>query len=117
MSNITQIGGENFEADVIGSELPVVVALYSNSCQACCELEPMLQRLALEFSGRTKFVRINAASEPALAEEFDVETYSCLMLVDEKGRNEGQYWGARQESEIRLHLQKWLAVREAATDE
>lgn len=115
MSKVIHVSKKQFESEVLGSDIPVVVDFYATWCPPCRALEPVLDRLAVEFAGQVKFVKVNSDEESELVDEYDVTSLPTLIMVDEQGRNEGRYLGSRQESEIRLHLQKWLAGHEVAT--
>ncbi len=115
MPNVIHVNHKQFASEVLNSDIPVVVDFYASWCAPCRALEPILALLSNEFEGQIKFVKVNSDEEPAIADEYEVSSLPTLIMIDEKGRNEGRYLGSHQETEIRLHLQKWLASHEVAT--
>ena len=80
LSEIT--GGDDFERIVAsaGSRL-MLIDFYADWCAPCKELEPVLERLAREESGRADFYRINLDVNRPLAELFRVRAIPFVALV------------------------------------
>lgn len=55
-----ELNKENFEAEVLKSEIPVVVDLWGPTCGPCKALMPSVHEMADEFSGKVKFCSVNA---------------------------------------------------------
>lgn len=113
MSKIIDVNQQEFQAEVLSSELPVVVDFYATWCPPCRALGPILDRLAGEFSGKVKFVKINSDEEQALASQYNVTGLPTLAFFDH-GNNVGQSAGLPDESALTEHLNEWLASRQAA---
>ncbi len=69
-----------FVPEVLQSDLPVLVDFYADWCGPCRALAPTLDRLAAEFAGKARIVKVNADNEPELAEHFQVQALPTLML-------------------------------------
>lgn len=52
---------DNFEAEVVNSDLPVVVDIWGPQCGPCLALLPEIEKMAEEFEGKVKFGKLNAA--------------------------------------------------------
>ena len=52
---------ENYDAEVVGSSMPVVVDLWGPQCGPCLALMPDVEKLAAEFEGKVKFCKLNVA--------------------------------------------------------
>jgi len=50
---------DNFESEVVQSELPVVVDLWGPKCGPCLALMPAVEALAEEYAGKIRFGKIN----------------------------------------------------------
>ncbi|QEG25049.1 thioredoxin family protein [Mariniblastus fucicola] len=109
MAKVISISRNRFAPEVLDSEIPVVVELRKGCCAPCEKLEAIVERLADEFKGQIKFVKVNVSEESSLADYFDPHQLPALALVDHS-KDEGFYLGELQESEIRERLQKWIAV-------
>jgi len=62
----------NFTAEVLRSEIPVVVDVWSPGCGPCRMLEPVVMKLAARYQGRVKVVEVNAAEAPQTASRLGV---------------------------------------------
>lgn len=89
---IQQVGDQDFEAQVMRSELPVLVDLYADWCQPCKQLEPILNQLSDELAGKVKFVRVDVDRSPMLARAFRVQSIPMLVLIHQ-GRPVDQVMG------------------------
>ena len=54
-----RVSSEDFEAEVLGSDLPVVVEFYSDSCIPCKQLSPILGGLEDDYEDQVKVVKVN----------------------------------------------------------
>ena len=81
MSCVAEVTAETFESEVLNSPIPVLVDLYATWCGPCKMLSPILDRLAPQFNGRAKFVKINTDEQPELAAAFEVSSIPMLALV------------------------------------
>ena len=71
---------ENFEAEVIKSNVPVLVDFWASWCGPCRMLSPILEELASE-NPDVKFCKINVDKEPRLAAAFKVESIPLVAFV------------------------------------
>ncbi len=110
MSQVIHVDRDTFEAEVVQSELPVVVDFYATWCPPCRMLEPILDRLSHEFSGKIKFAKIDSDEDPELASEFNVTGLPTVVFV-EQGKIAGQFAGLPHEDALRGELSKWIESR------
>ena len=52
---------ENFEAEVLKSEVPVLVDFYADWCGPCKRMAPIVEQLAAEYEGRLKVGKMDVA--------------------------------------------------------
>lgn len=83
MSPIRHVSTEGFVAEVIDSNVPVLVDFYADWCGPCRMLAPALEGLAREYAGRVKFVKVNVDEEPALAGHFRVQSIPTLLAFQD----------------------------------
>ena len=79
MAEIT-ITTENFDAEVIKSEKPVLVDFWASWCAPCRMLAPVIDEIAAENEGKIKVGKINVDEQPALAAQFGVTGIPTVML-------------------------------------
>ena len=55
------IDKDNFEAEVVGSDLPVIVDFWGPQCAPCLALMPEVEKLAVEYEEKIKIGKLNSA--------------------------------------------------------
>lgn len=89
---LQSVTDKDFEQQVLQSELPVLVDLYADWCEPCKALEPILNELSAELSGKLKIVRVDIEKNPLLARGFRVQSIPMLVLIHQ-GRPVDQVMG------------------------
>ncbi len=80
MSNVSEISEASFPAEVLQSNLPVLVDFYAVWCGPCKMIAPALDALAGEFAGRVKVVKVDVDQAPGLAGQFRISSVPTLMI-------------------------------------
>lgn len=81
----THVDDANFGAEVLRSELPVVVDVWSPGCGPCRMLEPLIMDLASAYDGRVKVAELNAAEAGRTAARHGVMGTPTVLFF-KKGR-------------------------------
>ncbi|MCS6860617.1 MAG: thioredoxin [Abditibacteriales bacterium] len=80
MSDVKHVTTQGFESEVLRAEQPVLVDFYATWCPPCKMLAPILDKLAEEFAGRVKVVKVNVEEEYPLAVRYGISGVPTLML-------------------------------------
>jgi thioredoxin 2 len=78
---IAEADDATFKAVVEESVLPVLVDLWAPWCGPCKMVSPALEKLAHEYRGRMKLVKVNVDGSPQVAQRFDARSIPMLLLI------------------------------------
>ena len=78
---VQSVTDATFEAEVLRSELPVLVDLYADWCQPCKQLSPIVAQLAEELAGKIKVVKVDVDSNPMVAQTFRAQSIPMLLVI------------------------------------
>lgn len=95
---------ETFATVADSRRTAVLVDLWAPWCGPCRMVSPALERLATEFAGRVKLVKVNVDEAPAIAERFGVRGIPTLLVLRD-GKTVARQTGAPPEPALR----QWLA--------
>jgi len=107
MGKITEVGDNNFEAEVIKSDLPVLVDFWAPWCGPCKSIAPVIEEIASEYEGRLKVAKLNVDDHPATASRFGVRGIPNLLIL-KSGTVKDQIVGAVPKSRLVSAIEKAL---------
>ena len=96
--SLLHITRDNFEAEVLKSDKPVLVDFFATWCGPCRMVAPVLEEIA-EENEHIKVVKIDVDQEPGLAQKFGV-TSIPLLVVMKDGQVVNQSLGAKPKEQI-----------------
>ena len=71
---------DNFEAEVLKSDLPVLVDFFAEWCGPCKMMAPVIEELANEYEGKWKIGKINIDENPEAAQKYGVQSIPTLKI-------------------------------------
>ncbi|MDO4188727.1 MAG: thioredoxin [Lachnospiraceae bacterium] len=90
---------ENFEEEVVKSELPVLVDFYAEWCGPCKSLSPLIAEIAEEYKGKIKVCKVNIDEDGGLSDYYNVMSVPTLMMY-KGGEQTGMMVGYRPKKDI-----------------
>ncbi|SFG22049.1 thioredoxin [Lachnospiraceae bacterium C7] len=79
MSEVT-ITKDNFEKEVLKSDIPVLVDFWASWCGPCKMLAPTVAQIAEEYAGKVKVGKINVDDEQELAMKYGIASIPTLLV-------------------------------------
>jgi thioredoxin 1 len=97
--HIVKVTTSAFEAEVLNSDLPVLVDYWAEWCNPCKMMMPAVEAVAAEYAGKLKVAKVNIDEEGELAARYNIRGIPTLMLFKNGGVEETKV-GAISKSQI-----------------
>jgi thioredoxin 1/putative thioredoxin len=72
-----------FEAEILNSELPVLIEFTAEWCAPCKQIAPEVEAFAREMEGKVKVVKVDIDRSPAIAQQLRIQSVPTFMVVAE----------------------------------
>lgn len=108
MSNAVAVNDQNFDQEVLKSEIPVLVDFWAPWCGPCRMVAPHVEALAEEFAGKIKVVKLNTDESPVTASRYGIMSIPTLMVF-KAGEKVDQVVGAMPKPKIAEMLNKAIS--------
>ena len=99
MSIVKEISQDNFDADVLGSDKPVLVDFWAEWCGPCKLLAPSISEIAQNNEGKLDVVKIDVDANRDLAVQYGIRSIPTLMIFKD-GNIEATKVGALSKSQL-----------------
>jgi thioredoxin len=109
LSKPVAVTDATFEAEVLNSDLPVLVDFWAEWCGPCRMVGPILDKLAGEFAGKIKIAKVDTDANPGLSQAFQIRSIPNLMVVKNRTIIFNQP-GALPEAAMRNLVEQAIAI-------
>jgi thioredoxin 1 len=106
-SGLVHVNDKNFAAEVLNSDLPVLVDFWATWCGPCRSISPIVEELAKEFLGKVKVTKLNVDESPATPGQYGVRGIPTLILF-KGGKILDQIVGAVPKARLKALIEKAL---------
>jgi len=114
-ANVQELAETNYEAQVTGSTLPVVLDFYGTGSKACEALAPRLAAVAGKYTGKVRFLKVQLETNAALAGRLGVTgTPTVLFLQGGKEKGERLTGEEIQRTALKARVEGLLGIAVAA---
>jgi thioredoxin 1 len=80
MSKTIVLNDDNFESEVLNSEIPVLVDLWAEWCGPCRALAPVIEEIAEDYDGKLKVGKLNVDENPGVPSAYDIRSIPTLIV-------------------------------------
>lgn len=94
-----QTSDASFTADVLESDVPVLLDFWAEWCGPCKMIAPLLDSAADDYAGRVKIVKLNIDENPNTPPKYGIRSIPTLMMF-KGGQVHGQKLGAMSKSAL-----------------
>ncbi len=92
-----------YDAEVLKSDLPVVVDFWAEWCGPCKQIGPALEELSVAYEGKVKIVKVNVDENPNTPAQMGVRGIPSLFLL-----KDGKVVANKVGAAPKAALQSWI---------
>jgi thioredoxin len=107
MGKITEVGDNNFDAEVLKSSVPVLVDFWAPWCGPCKSIAPIVEEIANQYDGKLKVAKLNVDDHPATAARYGIRGIPNLIIL-KGGAVKEQIVGAVPKAKLVSAIEKAL---------
>jgi thioredoxin 1 len=107
--NVGHVGDQDFEDEVLHSDVPVLVDFWAEWCTPCHIVSPVVEEIAREQVGKLRAVKLNVDESPYIAQHYGVMSIPTLILF-KAGEEKARVVGARGKDAIWREIGQHVAA-------
>ena len=100
---VTKLTKDNFDKEVVNSDVPVIIDFYADWCGPCQMMGPVFEEVSKDYEGKLSFVKLNTEENPKVADQFGITGIPCLVVVD-KGVEVGRIVGFNAKEQLKAKI-------------
>jgi len=80
MADLLTVNDLNFKAEVLDSEIPVLIDFWAEWCAPCKLIAPVVAEIAAEYEGKVKVAKLDVDSNPQTSMNFGIRSIPTLLI-------------------------------------
>src|SRR3989304_5269985 len=102
------LNDQNFETEVLNSDLPMLVDFWASWCAPCRIVEPIVEELAKEYGGKLKVGKLNVDENNKTASKYNIMSIPTLLIF-KKGQVAKTMIGAQSKERFKQQIDEVLS--------
>ena len=109
--HVKEIAEKDYETEVVGAALPVVLDFYGTDSKACEALAPRFAAVAEKFTGKVRFLKVLRSANAQLATKLGVTASPTLVFL-QGGKEKGERLSGEdiKRTELKARVEAMLGV-------
>ncbi|MEH6634291.1 MAG: thioredoxin TrxA [Halioglobus sp.] len=103
--DIVHVSDATFDAEVLNSDIPVLVDFWAEWCGPCKMIAPVLDEIATEYAGKLKICKVDVDANPDIPPKFGIRGIPTL-IVFKGGNAEATKVGALSKTQLTEFIQE-----------
>ncbi len=99
---IIELNAENFEAEVLQSDKPVLVDFWAEWCAPCRMLAPMISEIANDYDGRLKVAKLNVDHFGDIAARYQIRGIPTILVFNDGEVHDQMVGAGSKETIVRM---------------
>ena len=104
---VLNVTDQTFDAEVLNSELPVLVDFWAPWCGPCQMMTPIVDELAEELDGRARVVKVNIDAAKGLAVQYRIDSIPSFAVIH-NGEVQNRVKGGMPKEQLRSLVEPHL---------
>ena len=105
--NVLTLTDDNFDAEVLQADQPVLVDFWAEWCMPCKMLAPTIDELAAEFAGKAKVGKVDTDANHDVSVQFGINSIPTVILFKD-GQMVKKFVGLQSKNDLKAALNELL---------
>jgi len=102
-----EVNDQNFEAEILQSDIPALIDFWAPWCGPCKMIAPLVEELAQQYAGKVKVAKLNVDVAPETATRYGVRGIPTIILFKD-GQDQEKIVGAAPKARLEQMINKYL---------
>ena len=106
--NVLELTDSNFEAEVMNSDVPVLVDFWAEWCMPCKMIGPIVEEIAGDYAGKLKVGKVDTDANREVSLKFNISAIPTLILI-KNGEMAKKFVGLQQKADLAAAVDEVLS--------